>query len=147
MKYVKLTNTEEMAIVDDDSLEQVSKYKWNLNSMGYAVTKINGQTTLMHRLIVGATKDDGKEIDHVSRYKLDNRKANLRLATHSLNMFNRGQMISRNSIGVSWHKARQKWQARVQLQKKRKSLGLFDNRADAIQAVQQARKELYLNGN
>ncbi|KEO02311.1 AP2 domain protein [Escherichia coli 1-392-07_S4_C1] len=44
-------------------------------------------------------------------------------------------------IGVIWHKASRKWMAYVQVNKKRKHLGLFDSIDEAVAARRQAEKE------
>jgi hypothetical protein len=69
----------------------------------------------LHRLIIDAPID--KEVDHINGDPLDNRKSNLRLATHSQNMFNRGKTKVNTSgfKGVSWDKRTGKWRICVNL--------------------------------
>jgi hypothetical protein len=82
------------AQIDEDDLTLVSQFRWYANpslSGFYAMTKVrrpDGRfTTLyMHRLITGAQK--GKEVDHINRDTLDNRRANLRVGSHKVNMEN-----------------------------------------------------------
>lgn len=42
---------------------------------------------------------------------------------------------------IIWHKAARKWMAYVQVNKKRKHLGLFDSIDEAVAARRQAEKE------
>lgn len=80
MKEVRLTNSTLKAIVDDEDYRRVSKHRWCLNNGGYAITGIKqfGQyhTWNMSEVVLGYIR--GKEIDHINRTPLDNRKANLR---------------------------------------------------------------------
>lgn len=80
-----------VAIVDEEDYELVSKYKWHLNSMGYAVWRgmVDGKkkTIRMHRLINNTP--DGKYTDHINRNRLDNRRCNLRTVTQKENMQNK----------------------------------------------------------
>ena len=86
------------AIIDIDDIPKISRYKWNI-SKGYVITKQGASHIKLHRLIMGDVLEDGKEIDHINRNKLDNRKSNLRVVTHSENMNNLG-ISSRNTSGV-----------------------------------------------
>ena len=73
------------ALVDDATYPELVKYKWHLTSQGYAAATmaINGrrQIITMHRLLVGA--QPGQIVDHKNGDRVDNRRANLRLATPS----------------------------------------------------------------
>jgi hypothetical protein len=54
----------------------------------------------MHRVIVGASK--GKDVDHINGNTLDNRRANLRLATRAQNIASRHHFSNRHGfLGVS----------------------------------------------
>jgi hypothetical protein len=97
----------------------------------------------MHRVILAAP--NGVEVDHRSGDGLDNRRANLRLATHAQNHQNRTRKIlgctSRHK-GVHMHCGR--WQARiadgpvVDGHAKRRSLGHFDSEDAAGRAYDAA---------
>ena len=77
-------------------------------------------------------------IDHVNSKKYDNRWANLREATVSQN----GQNVKRLSTntsglkGVSWHKASSMWRADICVNRRQKSLGIFNCPAAASFAYQ-----------
>lgn len=79
------------AIIDDEDYLEVSKYRWHLQSRGYAaVTRKSGGVTrliLMHRLI--ANTPPHLHTDHINHNKLDNRKANLRVCDRFVNQQNR----------------------------------------------------------
>ena len=72
------------AVVDAADFDRLSTASWRLNRGGYAFSSKLG---LLHRVILDAPP--GVVVDHINRDPLDNRRANLRLATHADNMANR----------------------------------------------------------
>lgn len=85
----------QFALVDDDMFDELNKYAWKAKPNGgannvYAIrtTKVNGKTrdVRMHRVVLGY--DGPLDIDHINHNSLDNRRANLRVATRSTNMRN-----------------------------------------------------------
>ena len=84
----------------------------------------------------------GKLIDHRNGDLTDNRIQNLRLASHSENMQN--CKIQKNNTsgykGVSWIASTNKWRSEIAVDKKRKLLGVFDCKMDAIAAYARASK-------
>jgi hypothetical protein len=67
------------------------------------------------------------EIDHVNRIKDDNRLANLREATRSLNQANSGQRSDNKAghRGVSWHNGNGRWIASIGYQGKKIHIGSY----------------------
>jgi len=89
MKEIKLSNGN-IALIDDDDFEMVSKWKWQENQRGYAKGKVrindDWKTVSMHRFIMKPPSD--KVVDHINHNKLDNRKSNLRICTPQQNSAN-----------------------------------------------------------
>ena len=86
--YVYLSCSDKVAIIDKEDVEKVKDYTWRFVK-GYAATYFTTDRTrifYIHYFIIG--KVDGKEVDHINRNKLDNRKCNLRNITHLENMHN-----------------------------------------------------------
>ena len=86
-----------VAIVDADDYEWLSQWKWSArfcNSIWYAVrgSTCGGKRKdfSMHREILGLRAGDGREVDHINRNSLDNRRINLRVSTRKENCANRG---------------------------------------------------------
>lgn len=138
------------AIVDAEDSDLVRGRHWSAirsNGKIYAahVAQIGGKTktTYMHRLLCNV--DCKMTVDHINGNSLDNRRANLRQATHSENMRNVGLTRANTSgaKGVHWLKAASKWQARIRHQGKRIHLGLFENLDDARAAYQSAAARLH----
>ncbi|MFZ2146955.1 MAG: HNH endonuclease signature motif containing protein [Sedimentisphaerales bacterium] len=90
------------AIVDITDYEELSKHKWfakktTIKTYTYGSyyaarsKKVDGKvkTIYMHREITNCPDD--KEVDHINRNTLDNRRENLRVSTRAENMANRTQ--------------------------------------------------------
>jgi hypothetical protein len=135
--YISLTRGYE-AVIDAADVHLVHDYNWCAVIDGnnvYAVrTDSKGRTVRLHRTIMGYPV--GFNVDHEDGDGLNNRRANLRKATHGQNMHN--QRIARDNTsgfkGVSYHKARGKFQALIGIDGKRKYLGIFDTPEEAYAA-------------
>lgn len=130
-----------MTIDDADEL-LVALFKWHLHSRGYAARSIGGRKyksyVLAHRWIVGA--DRGDEVDHINGDKLDNRRVNLRLVTHSQNICNRPTQSNNTSgyRGVYWHRKLEKWGAQIKVDGRQNYLGVHLTLEDAARAYDAA---------
>lgn len=128
------------ALIDAEDAEWVGRHNWTWAIVGYAVRRINKagkyKTLRMHRALLGIF-DPNIEVDHINGNKLDNRKANLRVATRQENAKN--QAAHSDSLsGISGVDAvRGKWRARIFTNGREKSLGLFATKEEA-QAVRMA---------
>jgi len=78
------------------------------------------------------------EIDHINQDKLDNRAANLRDVSKSINQRNGTRKANNTSgvTGVTWHKQRGKWCAQASINGKHHHLGLFDDIEEAKSTVE-----------
>ena len=133
MKKIKLTQSK-FAIVDDEDFEYLNQFKWfAFNSRGiyYACRGKNKKNIFMHREIMKTVKD--MVVDHKNHNGLDCRKSNMRNCTKTENMRNRKSSKNSSSkyLGVSWCKARKKWQAHIFINKKSKNLGRFIKEIEA----------------
>ncbi len=140
MKYINLSQNK-MTIVDDEDFEFLNEWKWHLSSTPrhrYAVRNalVNGKKTIvrMHRILMGASAE--WQVDHKNGNSLDNRRTNLRLCTHSENQRNQKAQCGTSSRfkGVTWDKSRNKWSAKIKVDKKQINLGRFSNEIEAAAA-------------
>ncbi len=95
--------------VDKDDYEKYKVGFWHL-SKGYASGKFGKLKGSLHRFIMNAKKGD-PIIDHKNGDKLDNRKDNLRFATHSQNSQNKVKVTNSTSkyYGVSKSENTNNW--------------------------------------
>ena len=148
MKEIKLTNTELIALIDDEDYPIVSRFAWYIDSTGYAKTCLRDDKKKveirLHKLIMGTNVSCKLQIDHINRNRLDNRKENLRYCTIAENRRNRSKSngISKYK-GVSWDKERAKWYASIKYNYKNIYLGRHDNEITAAQAYDKKAKELF----
>lgn len=142
MKYIKTGQTRSdvkrqwLVMVDDEDYEFLEQFKWQVDREKSVKTHANPRLKdiLMHRVIMKPKK--GVEIDHIDGNRLNNQKSNLRFATSSQNKINRGPRKDNKSgfKGVSWHKQRNLWTARIMTGGKYKHLGLFKTLEEAAEA-------------
>ena len=131
------------ALVDKEDFEAVSGYNWYFSGLGgrsiYRVISYKPRRTqLLSRFLMNP--EDSVVVDHINRNVLDNRRCNLRICTQPENLRNAGVYRSNKSgyKGVGWHKGRQMWRARIQLDKKPAFLGYFTELEDAVDAYTKA---------
>lgn len=152
MKYIETGKTRSDAkykvkvIVDDENYEYLNSFYWQAdknNCVCGAYNKNSKKRILIHRLILKAK--DYQEIDHINGNRLDNQKCNLRFVTSSQNKINRGARKDCKSgfKGVSWHKQRNKWTARIMYKNKYHSLGLYEDIKKAADAYNNAAINYY----
>ena len=122
MKRIPLTQGK-FAIVDDEDYDRLMAMgKWQIGAGGYATTDIGGRLNkkkiLMHRFIMDVAT--GFVTDHINGDKLDNRKCNLRICKQYQNAANRGSNKNNSSgyKGVCWDKRKNKWMAKIQVNRK-----------------------------
>jgi hypothetical protein len=151
-RLIELTRGK-FAIVDTEDYHRLKKHKWHAHKSPhtyYAVKSLtNGKkqkriNMYMHHLVVNVT--EAMKCDHINHNGLDNRKANLRIATHTQNVWNRRKFKtpSRSKYkGVDWVKDIKRWRARITVDGRRLHLGFFRDEVDAAKAYDQAAREYH----
>lgn len=144
------------AFVDDEDYEIISAWKWcaRINrgtGPVYAQRTIrvgprclDGHLTFsMHRQILGCKPGD--IVDHANGNGLDNRRSNIRIASASQNASNRRKSSGTSSQykGVDWHKASNKWRARIAVEGRTYTLGYSDSQEELAAMYDEAARKLH----
>lgn len=142
MRRIRLGRSRHYAVVDDCDYDYLAGWKWHVVA-GYAARTIrkNGVykgIILMHRVVAKSPR--GVCTDHKNRNRLDNRRENLRHATHGVNMQNRV------CAGVSWSKSQanhssKAWVARIGINGKSLFLGYYKTGPEARAAYLKAKRK------
>jgi len=146
MKKICLSQSK-FALVDTEDYYKLKKYNWfaikNYRSDTYyairdvTIAKKRSQI-LMHREILGLKYGDGILVDHKDRNGLNNQRSNLRIASGSLNNYNKGISKTNTSgfIGVFWDRG--KWQTYIRVNYKLINCGRHINVIEAAKAYDDA---------
>ena len=133
------TSNGEPFIFDVEDYEKIKDIHWYINKNGYVVSTIYRQ----HRLIMDCP--DNMIVDHINHNKADNRKCNLRITTQSENSRNVALRKNNKSgvTGVYWSNHFNKWIAKITIDKKESTLGMFDVFEEAVTARKNAELKYY----
>ncbi len=149
MKKILLTHNLS-AIVDDKDYKFLSKYKWYARirhdkKTAYAVRAIysNGKQKIlrMHCILL-----NNIYVDHINGDGLDNRRKNLRIATHQQNMCNCKRKKSSNSSkyrGVYFKKNKNRWSAQIGFKNEKIHIGYFSTEIEAGLAYDEVARKLH----
>ncbi len=105
---------------DKEHLNKVIGKRWSVDGRGYVRTT----GTTLHQIIMGEKK--GFEIDHIDRWKLNNRDKNLRFVTRSQNVWNK------KYLGMYRHTQTGNWVVQMKVNKKRYYFGCFKTKKEAL---------------
>jgi|SRR5579859_566306 len=135
MKQIPLSRGQ-VAMVDDEDYEWLCQWKWSAfwspSARSFYAHRCSSRregkthSIYMHREILGLKHGDSRIGDHVDpEQTLDNRRSNLRIATRTENRRNSVKQRDNTSgfKGVSFHKRIGKYQAQLNINGVRKSLG------------------------
>ena len=113
---------------------------------GYSRVTFNNLSWMYHRIVwMLSNKSDipkNKMIDHIDGDILNNHPSNLRIVDHCENQQNRHTHRKGRRPGCTYRPSNQKWQARIQINKRRISLGMFLTEEEAYQAFLSANEKL-----
>lgn len=143
------------AIVDREDAD-LAELRWHLGDQGYARRTIaradrpgGCSAEKLHRIVLARAIDRPlncrEQCDHKNRDPLDNRRANLRIATQSQNQANRSAHNDSLSsyIGVSLDLRTGKWLAKTCKDKRQIHIGRFADESEAARAYDRAARECH----
>ena len=122
------------------------------HKQGYKLVDLykNGirKTFKLHRLVGIAfleNPDNKPMIDHIDNTPANNNVKNLRWATNQENLANQGKRENNKSgfKGVCFYKPSNKYRARININGKKKHLGLFKSAEEASKAYETKAKEIH----
>lgn len=126
---------------------RLGKEAFTATSHGYRVGTPFGKGYPAHRVIWAIMTGEwpSGEIDHDNGIRSDNRWTNLKDVTRGVNALNKATPRNNTSgaVGVSYHKAADKWVARI----KRTYLGIYETKAEAMAVRKQAEVSEGFNPN
>lgn len=136
-------------LIDAADAEYVNSYRWRVNADGYAVRDarvgegVGKRVISLAKALMDVAPRDSRQVDHINRDRLDNRRSNLRVCTHAQNHQNvPGHPRSTSRFrGVSWDSARQRWAAYVMLAGRTHHLGRFERETEAAEVAAAFRRE------
>lgn len=147
MKQIQLTQGK-FATVDDADFDWLNQWKWCFDGryavrsehIGESRKNRTSKKYYLHRELL-----NGKTVDHINGDRLDNRRCNIRLCTSSQNSMNSipRQGASSKYKGVGWHSTAKKWESYIQINGKKKYLGVFDCEIDAAKTYNAVAVELF----
>ncbi len=153
MKRIKLTQGK-YTLIDNCDYNLVSQHNWiaykQPNKYTYYASahiyRDDKRTSLrLGRLIMGLHFGDKRQVDHINRDGLDNRRENLRVCTHQQNQLNKRVYGKSKYRGVTWDKKAKNWKSQIVRNNVRKRLGNFDSEKEAARAYQIANL-VYIEG-
>ena len=140
------SNTNKEFYFDLEDYDKIKNYCWNEHVLPGGYHTIDARDADAKTVVRMPWLIVGKNYDHINRNPLDNRKLNLRQASKKEN--NRNHSIVSNNTsgfsGVTWVKRINKWCARITVDNKRKHLGYYSDKNDAI--ISRLRAELKYYG-
>jgi HNH endonuclease len=136
------TSNGESILVDAADFAWLSQWQWCVGTHGYAIRSERlpdgrQRHVLMHRQLLGLSHGEATVSDHKNGNRLDNRRENLRRATHLQNHYNvLRKPGSSGAQGVYWRG--HSWQAKIKCDGRHRHLGMFATMEEAAEFRQLA---------
>ena len=139
------TNTNKKFYIDAEDYDKIKDFTWIEHKPQKNFSILKAHVSGTRRYIKMHVLLGYKGYDHIDHNELNNRRYNLRPATHQENQCNMRKRSDNTSgvTGVVWSKQRQKWIAQIQYKGKMYNLGGFINKDEAIYTRLQAENKYF----
>ncbi len=153
-KTIEIILTKGYVAIVDECDADLAMYKWragNERDTVYAIREIgkrpDRKNELMHRVILERIINQpllkGQEVDHIDGNCCNNKRSNLRLATHSQNSKNKKRYSNNTSGYKGVSRVRNRWSATISINHKQVRIGLYATPEEAYNAYCEAAKKYY----
>ena len=125
-------------LVDVEDLSLLMPYRWYVDSQGYPAAWMDRQTVKLQNYLMDFPDSI---VDHKNNNTLDNRKANLREASHKQNIWNSKSKRSKSGYTGVRKEGDNSWQAEIVTDGKTNYLGVYPTPEEAAVAYDRAALE------
>lgn len=133
-----LSDDKSVALIDEGDACTVEPYRWHRSTntsstTSYAKARVTDRQvgTFLHRLILCFPV---LSVDHMNRDGLDNRRQNLRFATHQQNCLNIRNRLNKTSKFRGVFKSGGRWCAQIRIYGRLATIGFFEDEIEAAKA-------------
>lgn len=119
----------EARVSDEDAA--LGEVAWRLTHDGYVYRTPRSGVEYLHRLVLGLSRGDRRQGDHIDRDKLNCTRENLRIVTMAQNAQNKRGYGRSQYRGVAWEPRVGRWRAYGKINGKYKSLGTHATEEEA----------------
>ena len=143
---IPLLNGRGYVSVSPEDAPLATQFRWHLTAGKYAAARVGGKAVYLHRMIVGRINTDLPdrwEVDHIDRDGLNCCRANLRAATRSQNLANRGRFRNSTSGYKGVVRKGDKWVATIRCSNESYYLGVHPTAEAAARVYDAKARELF----
>jgi len=130
--------------IDTKNWNRVKKYSWHINfnwktkKIGAVESKESRVEYGRKQIVIHKLLTDYKMTDHIDGDVLNNLETNLRECNHSTNAMNKGKQRNNTSGFKGVYFEKNKWRAKIEINKKQVHLGYYSDKIEAAKAYNKA---------
>jgi hypothetical protein len=147
MKFLKIANSDKLAIVDEEDFDRVSKLTWRIKvEHVFRIKRVGNFNSKSISLASEIMEKPGLKFDHIDRNGLNNSKSNLRPCSPFQNNWNASKSKTAKSSkykGCYPTENKKGWQVQICCFGKRINVGTFKTEVEAASAYNKKALELF----